>query len=214
MVEGKLKKALTVANIVNQSVKRIDFEGDFQLAFKSPQNKGVWFIWGGSGSGKSSFVIQLEKQFAKSVRTFHNELEEDLDSDEFIERVKLNQMQDVKDNYLSASYNYNELCTYLDKNKSIKVITINSATYFFSSFEQYLDFKIKYKNRIIIVVAHAQGKQPYSELEKRIMFNANQKIFVEGYLAACKGRTIGPNGGLFIIWDEGYQKLRGQQSED
>jgi hypothetical protein len=212
MVEGKMKRALTVGNIVNQSVKRIDFTGDFQLAFKNPQNKGVWFIWGGSGSGKSSFVIQLEKEFARSVRTFHNELEEDLDADEFIERIKINQMQDVKDTFLSASYNYNELCTYLDKNKSIKVITINSATYFFNSFEQYLDFKVKYKSRIIIVVAHAQGKQPYSELEKRIMFNANQKIFVEGYLASCKGRTIGSNGGLFIIWKEGYEKLRGQQS--
>lgn len=210
MVE-KLKRALTVGNIVNQKVEIIPFSGEMHKAFKSPQSKGVWFIWGPSGSGKSSFVTQLEKEYARTVKTLHNELEEELDAHELIERVKTHQMQDVKDNYLTASFNYEQTVAYLDKNKSVKAITINSAPYFFASFDQYLEFKRKYRNRTLIIVGHANGKQPYSELEKRIMYDANQKVFVEGYLAACKGRTIGENGGLFIIWKEGYEKVRGQQ---
>ena len=41
------------------------------------------------------------------------------------------------------------------------------------------------------------------------MYDAKMKIFVSGYLATCKGRTIGPNGGRFIIWEDGYKKIQG-----
>ena len=61
-----MKKALTVANILNQKVERIEFDGEWYQAFKQPQNKGVWFIWGSSGGGKSYFVMQLAKELAKS----------------------------------------------------------------------------------------------------------------------------------------------------
>jgi hypothetical protein len=44
------------------------------------------------------------------------------------------------------------------------------------------------------------------------MFDAKMKIFVNGYLALCRGRTIGPNGGKFIIWEEGYRRLHGENN--
>lgn len=213
MVENKLKKALNVGNIVNQIVKIVEFTGAMLAAFGRPQNKGVWFVWGSSGSGKSTFLMQLAKEFARTeLRVFHNELEEEISDKEFIDRVELLQMQDVKTNFLSASYDYDQMCLYLDRKSSkCDVVIINSATYFFKTFEQFLEFKKKYRNKIILISGHAQGSNPRSELEKSIMFNAKQKIFVTGYLAQCKGRTIGSNGGSYIIWQEGYEKLQGFQ---
>ncbi|MNG11349.1 hypothetical protein D3C84_948850 [compost metagenome] len=93
------------------------------------------------------------------------------------------------------------------------MVIINSATYFFKDLQQYHEFAKKYKRRkIIIITGMAKGNNPYSELETKIMYDANKKIFCSGYLAACKGRTIGPNGGTYVIWQEGYEKLRGAES--
>lgn len=213
---SKLKKALTIGNIINQKVTLINFKEYYPLlydAFGNPQNKGVWFVWGASGSGKSSLLLDIAKAFAKNLKTIHNELEEDLDDLDFINRMRLKNMQDVKDNYLTASFNYEELCDYLDKRDSPKVVVINSATYFFRDIQQYFDFTNKYKRKKILVISGmAKGNNPYSELETKIMYDANKKIYVAGYLALCKGRTIGPNGGTYIIWEEGYDKVRGQQN--
>lgn len=211
-----MKKALTISNIINQRVTLIDFQQQHcQLyqAFGNPQNRGVWFVWGGSGSGKSSLLLDIAKAFAYEMKTIHIELEEDLDDLDFINRMRLKNMQDVKENYLTASYNYEELCDYLEKRDSPKVIVINSATYFFRDLQQYFEFTNKYKRKkIIIISGMAKGNNPYSELETKIMYDANKKIFVSGYLALCKGRTIGPNGGTYVIWSEGYQKVRGSET--
>lgn len=211
-----IKKALTVANVINQKVTLINFSehaNDLYQAFGNPQDKGVWFVWGSSGSGKSSLVLDITKAFCKDLKAIHNELEEDLDDVDFINRLKLKNMQDVKENFLTAHYNHDELCAYLDRRDSPKVVIINSATYFFKDLQQYYDFAKKYKRRkILIITGMAKGNNPYSELETKIMYDANKKIFCSGYLAACKGRTIGPNGGTYIIWNEGFEKLRGAES--
>jgi uridine kinase len=205
-----LLKALTVANIINQVVSRILFTGVWFDAFKQPQDRGVWFVWGGTGSGKSSFIMKLCKTLALlGFKVFYNSLEEETDDDEFIERVNFNDLNDVSENFLARSYNYEELVYFLKKRDSAKVVVIDSATYFFENFEQYLEFKKMFKYKIIIITGHARGNNPKSELEDKIKFDAKMKIFVNGYLALCKGRTIGANGGRFIIWQTGYDKANG-----
>lgn len=212
-MELKLKKALTVANILNQTINRVLFRNAFFEAFRHPQNKGVWFCWGGSGSGKSTFLMKLAKEFAEcGLQVFYNLLEEETDDSDVVERTELVGMSDVKGKFLMQSYNYDQLCAYLDKRNSPDVVFIDSGIYFFKSFEQYLQFKQKYKKKIIVISGHARGKNPKTDLEDRIMFDAKQKVFISGYLAACKGRTIGPNGGLYIIYQEGYEKLRGTEN--
>lgn len=216
MSKTTLKKALTVANVINQKVTLIPFSEhaiELYQAFGDPQNKGIWFVWGGSGSGKSSLILDIIKALCKDMKAIHNELEEDLDDIDFITRIQRKQMQDVKSNFLTASYNYVQLNEYLDKRDSAKVVSINSAGYFFENIQQYYDFAKKYKGKkIIIISALAKGKNPFSDLELKIMYDANKKIYCEGYLASCKGRTIGPNGGSYIIWKEGYNKLNGADS--
>ncbi len=209
-----LLKALTVANIINQAIKRILFTGDWYQAFKNPQDKGVWFVWGGSGSGKSTFILMLCKALAKlEFKVFLNLCEEETDDSDFIDRVNQLQMNEVSDNFAARSYNYEQMIAYLQKRASPKVVVIDSATYFFESFEQYKAFKAMFRNKIIIITGHARGNNPKFELEDRIMYDAKMKVFVNGYLALCKGRTIGPNGGRFIIWQEGYEQIHGNQSK-
>ena len=205
----KLKKALTVANIQNQKVERLPFAGKWYQAFRKPQTKGVWFVWGDSGSGKSSFLMQLAKEFAKTEKTVYNLLEEEPDDSDYIERTELFMMNEVADNFLTVSYTYEELVAYLEKKGSPKRVFIDSITYFTKKWEEYLELKRRFPDKIFVISGHADGKKPRAKIEEDIMYDAKMKIFIEGYLASCKGRTIGPNGGQFITYEEGYHKLRG-----
>lgn len=211
----KLSKVLTVANILNQAIVRIDFTGEWFEAFRKPQNKGFWFIWGTSGSGKSYFVMLLCKALAiLGYKVFYNTLEEDTDDTDFIDRVGAVQMNEVEGNFWAKTFNYNDTVTYLKANKKYNVIVIDSATYFFDNFDQYLEFKALFKDRIVIITGHANGKNPRTKLEEDIMYDAKMKIYTNGYLAICRGRTIGPNGGRFIIYKKGFEDLNGQQPQN
>ncbi len=206
----KLKRALTVANIQNTKIERLGFSGAWYEAFGNPQNRGVWFVYGGSGSGKSIFAMQLAKNFATLGRTFYNLREEETDDSDFIERTELCQMQDVASNFNVQSYTLEELDTYLAKRNSPNYIIVDSLPYFLNNWEAYRTFKQKWATKkVIVFIGHAEGKNPSTDLQKRIMYDAKMKIFVSGYLAFCRGRTIGPNGGRYVIWQEGYDKLNG-----
>lgn len=211
-IKKPLKKALTVANVINQKVKLLKFENQFHLAFGQPQDRGVWFIWGGSASGKSSFVMQLAKEMAGNLKVFYNVLEEEPDDHDFMKRVMDHRIENVQHNLLVGNYQYDDLVVYLERKNSPDVVIIDSLVYFTKSFEDYIALKKKFKNKIFIFTGHANGKLPRTDLELRIMYDAKMKIFVDGYLATCKGRTIGANGGLYIIWKEGYEKIRGTKN--
>lgn len=205
----KLKRVLTTANITTQNIERIPFDGKFKEVFGQPQDRGVWFVYGTSGSGKSTFIMEMAKEFAKHYPTLYDPLEEETDDSDFIDRVELVNMQDVGANFHAQQYDIDELNEYLGKRNSDKVIIIDSATYFFKNWDEYIRFKRKWhKKKIIIIIGHAEGKNPRTELEKSIKYNAKMKIYVSGYLALNQGRTFGVKN-TFITWNEGYDRLQG-----
>lgn len=208
----KLKRVLTVANLTNQKVERLSFEGEFYEAFGNPQNRGVWFMYGTSGSGKSTMVMMLAKELAKFDKTFYDLLEEETDDTDFIDRAELLQMQDVEKNFHVQQFNLQELDEYLEKHPSTKNVIIDSAPYIFRTWDEYYAFKKKWATKkLIVIVGHAEGKNPRTELQKSIKYDAKMKIYVTGYLAINQGRTFGPKREL-IIWEKGYNDLRGQEA--
>jgi len=208
-----LKRVLTVANIQAQKIETIPLTGEFLAAFGNPQNRGVWFVWGNSGSGKSTFVMQLAKEFAGHYKVLYNLLEEEPDDSDYIFRTVNLKMNEVKQTFHTASYNHTELLAYLKKRNSAKVVIIDSLPYLKIDWEKYLQLKKKFKNKIFVFVGHAEGKKPRTKFQEDVMYDAKMKIFVSGYKAICKGRTIGANGGIFKIWKDGIEKLHGAEYE-
>ncbi|WP_088467033.1 MULTISPECIES: P-loop NTPase family protein [Flavobacterium] len=208
----KQKSIIPLSDVLAQNFKTIKLEGEWYEAFGEPQDKGVWLVWGSSGGGKSYFVMQLAKELAKTKKVLYNVLEEETDDTDFINRVKNVGMNDVKDKFKMQRHGYEDLVNFLKKAKKSynpEVIIIDSLPYFIKTFDQYMKLKKQFPSKIFIFTAHAKGANPRSELETRVQYDAKMKIFVNGYLASCKGRTIGPNGGHFISWKEGYEKVRG-----
>ena len=206
-----MKRVLTIANLNTIKVNRLQLTDTFHQAFGAPQDRGVWFVWGGSASGKSSFLMQLAYEFARKYKVLYNLLEEEPDDAEYIDRTKLFNMHEVARHFHTAQFNYDELVSYLKKRNAPKVVFIDSITYFGIDFDKYIQLKKRFKKKLFVIVGHATGKRPRTKLEEDIMFDAKMKIFVEGYAAYCKGRTIGPNGGIYIIWREGFARIQGEQ---
>ena len=213
--EIKLKQALTYDNIAKIKRTYIPFSGEFREVFSTPQDKGVWLIWGASGSGKSSFVMQLCAELSKYYKVLYNSLEEDAEDDDFFQRMQLFEMQRFKNSFNVVKDSYNELIVRLERKASAKVVIIDSATYFFkgrNAFNDYLNLVRKlFPKKIFIITAHARGNNPEDQLEFDIMHDANTKVRVDAYGATNKGRKFGRKD-TFVIWEEKYNQIHGNKT--
>ena len=193
MAKSKLKQLLTVSNVQNQSIDRIPFMGDWYQAFSRPQSRGVWCVWGGSGSGKSTFMMMLAKQMATHYDVYYNPLEEGTDDGDFVERTQRLAMGDVEQSFHAQVYNYQEVVSYINRRGSAKVLVIDSLRYLTMNFQEYYELAklVRQRDRILICSAFAKAGEPRSEFEYRVKHDANQKVYVDGYAAYCKGRRYG-----------------------
>ena len=72
----KLKRAYSPGEVLNMKIPRFEFSGDWQNSICNPAKSGVCIIWGASGNGKSSFVMQLAKYLCIFGRVIYDSLEE------------------------------------------------------------------------------------------------------------------------------------------
>lgn len=196
-----MEKALTIDNILNKKYKLFDFTGEWEEAFSKPERRGVWFIWGNSGNGKTRFTMQLAKYLTEFGRVLYNSLEEG-SSHTIRKAFEEVGMREVKKRMLLVSEPLAKLNERLKKQRCANVIIIDSFQYCQISYKQYIAFKEEHKDKLIIFVSHADGKQPAGRAAKSVMYDATLKIWVEGFKAFSKGRYIGSKG-QFTIWEDG-----------
>ena len=59
------RNAKGVRELLSMKFDVMDFKGPWYDAFGTPERRGVWIIWGNSGSGKTSFALQLCKYLCR-----------------------------------------------------------------------------------------------------------------------------------------------------
>jgi hypothetical protein len=205
-----MKRALTAKNILDTKRTYINWRSDtMPQAFGKPECGGVWIVWGNSGSGKSSFIMQLLMALNGNGKILFNSLEE-FNSESLKKKIVEHRILDLGNNITFVQEDISELCARLDKKGSAGIVVIDSVQYTSMNYLQYKKFKAKYPTKIIIFVSHADGKYPAGRTAKSIMYDAYMKIYIEGYKAFGKGREIGENGGTYTIWKEGAERYWGE----
>lgn len=203
-------KALTVKEILNKKRQTFPFEGEWADAFGQPERTGVWFIWGRSGNGKTSFVMQLIEELCKYDRVAFDSMEEG-DSLSMRQKLVRHGLGKVGSRFhLLNAEPINELKERLARRKSYNIIVIDSFQYTQMSYRDYIQFKEQNKDKLIIFISHAKGSLPRGTAAEGVMYDATLKIWVEGFKAFSKGRFIGPTG-EFTIWDEGAARYWGEK---
>lgn len=209
---SKPKRALSVDDILNKRYELLELEGDWYQAFGHPQKSGVWFVWGNSGNGKTSFILQLCKELSRFGRIIFNSLEE---GDDHTMRLAFERegMSSIRKKLILTCESMEDLNERLIKRKSPDFAIIDSYQYTQMSFKKYLDFKERHKNKLLVFVSQADGKKPMGRAAVSVMYDASLKIWIEGYKAFSKGRYIGPTG-TYTIYEKGAAEYHGYETAD
>ena len=191
-----MAKPLSASQVLAVKRKTIRLEGAWGDCLGEIDRTGVVLIWGQSGNGKSSAVMSLAKELTKHGKVLYVSLEEGY-ALSFQNTLRRYSMQDCKSKFqVVAGEDFESITARLSKRRSADFIVIDSFQY----------CQINYK--LIIFVSHADGKQPAGRAAVSVKYDADQKIWVEGYKAISNGRYIGSTGEC-IIWEEGAAKYWG-----
>lgn len=200
-MKRNIKRAISVSELMTTNHKVMQFEGDWLDSLGEPELTGSWLIWGNSGNGKTRFALQLCKYLTKFGRVAYDSLEEgasksmqsafiDLDMEEVKRRIILLDREPIS-----------ELIPRLEKRNSPDIIAIDSIQYSGLNAASYKQLVNRFRNKLFILISHADGKNPAGRVATSIRFDAMIKIRVEGYRAFPVSRYGG--GEPYTIWEDG-----------
>lgn len=196
-----MKRALSVRDILDKKYDTFPFEGKWREAFDRPERVGVWFIWGNSGNGKSSFVMQLCKELCKYDRVIYDSLEEGACLT-VQNSLRMHGMSEVNRRLFFIQEDMEALKVRLRQHKSSGIVVVDSLQYTCMTYKNYIALKEAFPGKLFIFVSHASGKNPKGDTATSVMYDATLKIWVEGGVAFSKGRFIGESGKYVV-----YPKL-------
>lgn len=193
------RNAKGVREVLGMKYETMDFDGPWLDAFGKPERRGVWIIWGNSGTGKTTFALQLCKYLCRFGRVAYDSLEEGacLTMQNAFRREGM--MEVNKRFLLIDNENMEELSIRLKRQKSPDIVVIDSFQYTGMNYRQYIAFKERHRRKLLIFISHADGKLPNGRAAKSLMYDASLKIYVEGFRAFSKGRFIGPKEHYDIV---------------
>ena len=203
-------RAISNKNVLTAKFEVAEFDGAFLASFGKPELRGAWIIYGGSGSGKTSFVMQVCKYLTRFRRVAYDSLEQGLSlslqkawecagMEEVGNRIILLNKESLKDLRLR-----------LAKKQSPDVVVVDSVHYWLGlKMSDYINLRNDFPDKLFIFVSHEKGGQPDGKLAQKIRYDSDIKIRVEGYKAFVTTRyevaEHGEGGADFIIWEQGAQ---------
>jgi predicted ATP-dependent serine protease len=101
----------------------------------------------------------------------------------------------------------------LNKRESPKIVVIDSWQFAGMNYQQYVKLINQFRNKLFIIISHAEGKNPEGRVAKRIRYDSFVKIRVEGYRAFAEGR-YGGNRKPYTIWDKGAYDYWGDDNRE
>lgn len=200
---SRLPKAISVDHLTRIKFVIIRFIGRFKASFGNPQLGGVWLIWGNSSNGKTSLAMQIAKEIATNfAKVAYNSYEEGI-SMSFQNTIIRNRMSDCgKQFIILAGEELETLIERLRKRNAPRVVIIDSVQHLQLKKTEYRSLKEEFPQVLFIFISHAKGKQPKGEVADFIKYDADLKIWVEGYRAFVSGRLNNDEGEYFDIYPE------------
>ncbi len=198
-----IKRGLTIRDIRNFKPKVLPFTGDWEASIGQPELTGSWIVWGGSANGKTRFALQLARYFAHFCRVAYNSLEEglSLSMKNAIAEVGMSDPKVKRNFVLLDKEPIDELMERLKKQRSPKVVIIDSLQYTGLTYNEYKILRDTFRRKLFVFISHGEGKDPKGNVGKSVKYDAFVKIYVEGYKAFPQSRFGG--GREYVIWEKG-----------
>ena len=206
-----MARAISNKNVLQAHFEVAEFTGEWMASFGKPELRGTWMIYGGSGSGKTTFVMQLCKYLTSFRRVAYNSLEQglSLSLQKAWERVG---MEEVGTRIiLLDKESLKDLKARLKRKQSPDIIVIDSVQYLRRfTIDQHIDLKRDFPDKLFIYISQEDKGQPKGCTAKNIRYDADVKIRVEGYKAFATTRyevaERNEGGADFVIWEQGARE--------
>lgn len=205
-----MARAIGVNALLNRKFKKLPFEGEWHRCMGHPQTNFKALIAGDSATGKTTFTTLFCKMLAqlRAGKIAYNSIEEG-ESSSMQDSWRDCNMQEVAGliNLIDREP-IPEFIARLKKQKAIKFAVIDSIQMSRITPDQYDELKKVAGKRIaLIFISHVEGKLPKGAVAKDIRYDADIKIYVEGFVAMIKSR-YGHKGG-YVIWQQGAEDYWG-----
>lgn len=205
----KVRRATSTYNFLNRKIDTLNWGKKWNRTFGNPPKGGLWYIGGHSASGKTSFVIQLIKEFTNlDMRVRFYNFEEGDGSPSLQDTCLREGIHETKNlvQWVNEFIPYSEIKKELDTLR-LDVAVIDSRKEVGMSAKQVLELKRKFPNHIIVIICHVLPNGiPESAADRQVKQAARMKITVDRFRALNEGRTFGEIG-YFEVWKERADEL-------
>ena len=215
LITYTMDRAWSVNNILAKKRNLLPFDGDFKELIGSPELRGSWIIYGDSGHGKTSFIMQLSKYLTRFGVVLYESLEEG-DGESFKLALQDYNMAACNKQFRVAKDNYDALVTRLKKGKSPQIIVIDSTQYFDIRFNDVKRLEELFPTKLFIFLSHvdATGKKPEGMVARKIKYHSPVKIYIQGYVAFAVSRYLRGTSKPYVVWQEGAEAFHGLNLEN
>lgn len=188
----------------------LDFKNEWFAAFGRIEANSRMLVWGGSGQGKSRFVLQLAKYLSNFCRVAYNSLEmgDSLALGEALEAEGID-----KNIIILNRETIEQITARMQKRKSPDVLIVDSLQYFRDNdgngmnYKRYIKLSNILSDKMLVFVSHADHKEPAGRVAKAVRYDVDVKIMVQGFKAFITSRYGG--GEPITIWEKGAKEYWG-----
>lgn len=209
-----MAKSLSTAQVLGIRSRTIVLSGEWGECVGEMARHGVVFVWGNSGNGKTTAVMQLCRELVTGcgMKGLYVSLEEGFSVSMQNTLRRLSMLECRSRFQILDSIDLDALVERLSKPRSAEFVVIDSIQYMQLTYKQYIALKERFRAKLFILVSHADGKQPEGRAARAIRYDAGLKIWVEGYKAFSKGRFIGPKAEA-VVWRQGAEEYWGAKKK-
>lgn len=199
----KVQRAYSPKDIASKKWSVLPWTDEWETVFGRPAENALWFVSGPSASGKSSFVMQLAKEFCKYGSVLYMSYEERV-SQSFQRRMDYLHMDETQGRLrVATDDNFEEFSARLAKKKSARFVIIDSFQQSGFTYADCLRLRDRFRKKCFVFVSMEYKGEPMGKAAVRLRYVADVKVRVIGYRAFCLGRSIGSAGASYIVWKEG-----------
>lgn len=197
------KRAYSPKEVLAKTYTTLPWEGKWAAAFGCPAVNELWTIQGASGSGKSSFSMQLARKLCEYGTVLYMSYEERV-SQSFQQRLDRFKMNEVQGRFrIAVEDTIEELTARLKCKKSPRFIIVDSFQKSEWSYEATIELIRRFPRKSFIFILQEYKGQPLGKPASRLKYDAGVKVRVVGYKAYCQGRFIPEAGAHYVVWEEG-----------
>ena len=201
-------KAISNRDVVAARFETVPFEGEWLAAIGRPELRGSWLVFGQSGSGKTTFALQLARYLSRFARVAYNTLEQGLSLSFQSAWIRAGMEEAGSAIVVLDKEPLPQLRQRLAKRRSPQVVIIDSLTALpgFTR-KDYLSLVGGFPGKLFVFLAHERKGLPDPAIAETVRRLSEVKIYVEGFRAHISSRYACPERGEgvsdYIIWRQG-----------